>query len=204
MPCFHRRIRSLTMRQRLTLLLTCSMRQPAIVQGLVGHLLLPASAPAPGFLGRHEDLYLGQRERQEAQILQQLTPRRQGIGVASAMRFSWTRPPWVSLRKRMVSGALTSRIFFTVWSFSCRYNTPSVQQGLGGGRCAVPCRHGQKGGRGTAAGPAIRALVSSPSGVTTVAASASETPSRCARVLRERAGTSPRVRSAASSAGNRT
>src|SRR5919198_3887673 len=31
--------------------------------------------------------------------------------------------------------------------FSCRYNTRSVQQGLGGGRCAVPCRHGQKGGR---------------------------------------------------------
>ena len=24
---------------------------------------------------------------------------------------------------------------------------PSVQQGLGGGRCAVPSRHGQKGGR---------------------------------------------------------
>jgi hypothetical protein len=28
-----------------------------------------------------------------------------------------------------------------------RYNTRSVQQGLGGRRCAVPCRHGQKGGR---------------------------------------------------------
>src|SRR5262249_58607996 len=28
-----------------------------------------------------------------------------------------------------------------------RSNTRSVQQGLGGGRSAVPCRHGQKGGR---------------------------------------------------------
>src|SRR5215813_2671768 len=29
---------------------------------------------------------------------------------------------------------------------SCHYNFLSVQQGLGGGRCAVPSRHGQKGG----------------------------------------------------------
>src|SRR5262249_32290444 len=28
MPCFHRRIQSFTMRQRLTLLLTCSIRKP--------------------------------------------------------------------------------------------------------------------------------------------------------------------------------
>src|SRR6266481_5405083 len=45
---------------------------------------------------------------------------------------------------------------------------------------------------------------SSSSGATTVAASASETPSRWARAVRERAGASPRVRRAASSAGNRT
>src|SRR6266849_5188376 len=45
---------------------------------------------------------------------------------------------------------------------------------------------------------------SSSSGATTVAASASETPSRWARALRERAGASPRVRSAARSTGSRT
>src|SRR5262245_7287598 len=45
---------------------------------------------------------------------------------------------------------------------------------------------------------------SSSSGVTTAAASASETPKRCARAVRERAGASPRVRNAASSAGRRT
>ena len=38
---------------------------------------------------------------------------------------------------------------------------------------------------------------------TTEAASASETPSRCARAVRERAGASPRVRRAARSAGRR-
>jgi hypothetical protein len=45
---------------------------------------------------------------------------------------------------------------------------------------------------------------SSASGATTGAASASETPSRWARALRERAGASPRGRRAASSPGSRT
>jgi hypothetical protein len=46
-----------------------------------------------------------------------------------------------------------------------------------------------------------RGVGSSSSGVTTVAASASETPRRWARAVRERAGASPRVRNAASNAG---
>ncbi len=53
-------------------------------------------------------------------------------------------------------------------------------------------------------GAVARGTGSSASGATTVAASASETPSRWARALRERAGASPRVRSAASKAGKRT
>src|SRR6266571_4819826 len=63
---------------------------------------------------------------------------------------------------------------------------------------------GKRGDTGTAAGPATTGTGSSSSGVTTVAASASETPSRWARAVRERAGASPRVRSAASSTGKRT
>ena len=54
------------------------------------------------------------------------------------------------------------------------------------------------------AGAVARGTGSSASGVTTVAASASEMPKRCANVVRERAGASPRARSAASSAGRRT
>jgi hypothetical protein len=44
--------------------------QPTLVQRLIGSLLFPCQLLAAGFLGRHEDLDLGQRERQEAQILQ--------------------------------------------------------------------------------------------------------------------------------------
>jgi len=43
--------------------------QSARVQGLVGQLLFQGELLAAGFLGRHEDLDLGERERQEAQIL---------------------------------------------------------------------------------------------------------------------------------------
>src|SRR2546422_7771004 len=47
----------------------------------------------------------------------------------------------------------------------------------------------------------VRGTGSSSGGAITDAASASETPSRCARAVRERAGASPRVRSAARRAG---
>jgi hypothetical protein len=61
---------------------------------------------------------------------------------------------------------------------------------------------GHRGEAGAAAGPVAKGADAS-SGATTVAASASETPSRWARAVRERAGASPRGRRAASRAGNR-
>src|SRR5262245_26409109 len=63
---------------------------------------------------------------------------------------------------------------------------------------------GKRGAAGAALGTATMGADSSSSGVTTAAASASETPRRWAKAVRERAGASPRVRSAASHAGNRT
>ena len=67
--------------------------QPALVQGLVRELLLQRELLATRLLRRHKDLDLWEREREEAQILQQPTPRGQGRGVASAIGFSWMRPP---------------------------------------------------------------------------------------------------------------
>jgi hypothetical protein len=61
---------------------------------------------------------------------------------------------------------------------------------------------GTRGEAGPAAGTVSKGADSS-SGTTTVAAAAAETPSRCARAVRERAGAAPRVRRAASSAGRR-
>src|SRR5262249_51894070 len=55
---------------------------------------------------------------------------------------------------------------------------------------------GTRGATGAAVGTAPPDAAASTSGVTTVAASASETPSRWARAVRERVGASPSVRSA--------
>src|SRR5713101_3301886 len=52
---------------------------------------------------------------------------------------------------------------------------------------------GKRGDTGTAAGALAMGAESSGSGVTIMAASASETPSRCARAVRERVGASPRA-----------
>jgi hypothetical protein len=63
---------------------------------------------------------------------------------------------------------------------------------------------GKRGEAGAAAGMGATGAGSSSSETTTVAASASETPRRWARAVRERAGASPRARSAASSTGKST
>ena len=68
------------MRQRLTLLLTCSIRSRRWWSAWLASCCSRVSSCAAGFLRRHEDLHLGERERQEAQILQQPTPSGEGIG----------------------------------------------------------------------------------------------------------------------------
>ena len=54
--------------------------QPPLVASLVGQLLLQGQLRTAWLLRRHPDLSLGERERQEAQILQQPTPGRQWVG----------------------------------------------------------------------------------------------------------------------------
>src|SRR5215831_19375854 len=54
--------------------------QSAMVERLVGQLLLQGQVLTAWLLRRHEDLHLRERERQEAQILQQPTPSREWGG----------------------------------------------------------------------------------------------------------------------------
>jgi hypothetical protein len=77
-------------------------------------------------------------------------------------------------------------------------------RGLGADDASFGPVMGKRGEAGAAAGPATTGAGASSSRTTTVAASASETPRRWARAVRERAGASPRVRSAASSTGKST
>jgi uncharacterized peroxidase-related enzyme len=53
--------------------------EPAVMQRLIGALLLPCQPLIPWLLGRHQDLHLWERERQKAQLLQQPASRGQGI-----------------------------------------------------------------------------------------------------------------------------
>ena len=54
--------------------------QPPLVEYLVGPLLLQGQLLTAWLLRRHEHLHLRERERQEAQILQQPTPGREWVG----------------------------------------------------------------------------------------------------------------------------
>jgi hypothetical protein len=49
---------------------------PAVSERLIGHLLLQRQLLAAWFLGRHEELYVGECKRQETQILQEPAPGR--------------------------------------------------------------------------------------------------------------------------------
>ena len=53
--------------------------EPPLVERLVGEVLLQGQLPTAGLLRWHEDFHVGQRERQETQILQQSTPSREGV-----------------------------------------------------------------------------------------------------------------------------
>jgi hypothetical protein len=63
---------------------------------------------------------------------------------------------------------------------------------------------GKRGNAAAGVGPVTTGADASSRGATIVAASASETPQRWAKAVRERAGASPRVRSAVRRAGRRT
>ena len=95
-------------------------------------------------------------------------------------------------------------IFYRVGSFLAAITLRLFRRVLGADDTPFGPVMGKRGEAGAAAGTATRGAGSSASGVTTVAASASETPSRCASAVRERAGASPRVRRAPSSVGKRT
>src|SRR6266851_1803438 len=178
--------------------------QSTLVQGLVRPLLLQRELLATGLLRRHEDLHVGQRERQEPQILQEPAPRGQGIRrrvgnwlIMSAATIGVTEKE--DEEQRIHEQDIFDRVVLFL---------PAITVGLFNrvlGADDAPFRPvmSKRGEAGAAAGTATTGAGSS-NGVTMVAASVSETPSRCARAVRERVGASPRARSAASHTGRRT
>ena len=179
--------------------------QPPLVEYLVGQVLLQCELLAAGFLGRYEDLHLRERERQEAQILQQPTPGREWVG--GGLRDAQIMDPTavrVAEKEDDEQGIDEQDIFDRVISFLTALTRLLFSSVLGADDAPFGPVMGKRGETGAAARIGATGVDSSSSGTTTVAASASEIPSRCARAVRVRAGASPRARSAASNAGNRT
>jgi hypothetical protein len=172
--------------------------EPTLVQRLVRPLLLQRKLVTAGFLRGHEDIHVGQRKGQEAQILQQSAPRGQGIGrrVGNGLIMD-TAAVGVTEEEDQQQSIDQQDIFDRVVLFLATITIRLGSRALGADDTSFGPVMGKRGESGTTAGTAPRGTRSSSSGVTTVAASASETPSRCARAVRERVGASPRARSAA-------
>ena len=154
--------------------------QPTLVERLVGSVLLRRQLLAAGFLGRHEDRHLGQRERQEAQILQQSAPGREGggggLGEPLVMEAASSR---LTEEEDEEQGMDQQDIFDRMVLFLATLTLRLVSRVLGADDppCGPVMR--TRGDAGTA-GVATTGTGSS-SGATTVATSASATPSRWAR-----------------------
>ena len=171
------------MRQRLTLLLTCSIRSRRWWRLWLALSCSRDNSPPRGFfLGMRIATWGSVNARKPRSCNSR--PRRQGIRcrVRNGLIMG-TAAIGVTEKEDEKQGIDEQDLFHGV-VFSCRYNSLAVQPGLGGRRCAVPSRHGQKGEAGTAAGMGAIGAGSSASGTTTVATSASETPSRWARAVR--------------------
>jgi hypothetical protein len=179
--------------------------EPPLVECLVGQLLLQGQLRTAGLLRRHEDLHVGQRERQEAQILQQPTPGRERVG--GGLRDAQIMDPaavGVAQKEDDEERIDEQDIFDGVVLFLAAIALGLFSRVLGADDAPLGAVMGKRGAAGAAVGTATTGADSSSSGVITVAAAASETPRRWARAVRERAGASPRARSAASNAGSRT
>src|SRR5438309_10655566 len=164
---------------------------PAVVRGLVGQCLLQRQRIASWVLRRHAELHLGERAGQKAQILQQPTSRRQGIGsgVSAALIRHAAARGLAEAAERQRSVDQQDR-FARVVLFLAALTVGRFSRVLGADDAPFRPVMGQRGETGVATGA--------------MAASASATPSRGARVVRERGGAAPRVRHAASNAGKST
>ena len=176
---------------------------PPLVERLVRTLLLQRQLLATGLLRRHEDHHLRERERQETQILQEPAPRRPGRGrrVPNGLIMG-AAAIGVAQEEDEKQGVDQQDIFDGVVLFLAAITLGLCRRVLGADDASFGAVMGKRGDGGPATG--AEGGGASASGTLIAAASASETPSRCARAVRERAGASPRVRSAASSAGKST
>ena len=149
--------------------------QPTVGQRLVGHGLLQRQRLAAGWLRRQAELHLGQRARQAAHSRPPPAPSREGLrGRLGAALLRDTAAPGGPEQEDREQGLHEQDLVDGMVLWLAARTRGLCSRGLGAD--AAPGRP-VMGTRGAAA-----------SGGTTGAASASETPQRCARAPRERGG----------------
>src|SRR2546430_17281501 len=107
-------------------------------------------------------------------------------------------------KKNREQGVDQQNIFYRMVFFLAAITRGLFSRVLGADDAPFGAVMGTRGKTGAGTGATARGAGSSACGATTVALSGSETPQRCARATRERAGAAPRGRSGANSAGQRT
>ena len=176
--------------------------QPTVVQGLVGPWLFQGAIRPTGVLGRPQDRPLRPRQRQQTQLLQPPTPGGQGLRRRGSHGLLLDATALgVTEQEEEEQGLHAPNLFDRVVLLLAALTRRLFRRGVGADEAPFRPVVGQRGDAGAPAGAAATGAGASARGVTTLAASASVTPSRCARAVRARAGAAPRGRRAASHAG---
>src|SRR5262249_23746966 len=153
----------------------------------------------------HEDLHLGQREGEEAEILQQPAPGWERVGGSlSDAQILHAAAVRRTQKEDREQGIDQQDIFYCVVLFLAAITCGMCMRVLGADDASFRPVMGIREEANAVAGTMPTGADASISGVTMDAASVSETPRRCARAVRERVGASPRARSAPSRTGKRT
>src|SRR5207249_9636060 len=129
--------------------------QPTLVQRLVRHVLLQRELRAAWLLGGHKDLDLRERERQEAEILQQPAPCGQGVGrrVGNGLIMD-TAAVGVTEKEDRKQGIDQQDIFYRVVFFLAAITLGLFNRVLGADDTPLRPVMGKRGDTGVAAGTA--------------------------------------------------
>jgi hypothetical protein len=181
---------------------------PATRDPPIDRFLRPRELPTPGLLHGHDDLDLVERERQEAEILEQSAACGQGIGrrVCNPLVVG-TAPVRVAQEQDREHGIDEQHVFHRVAFFLTAITARLLSRILGTRDAPFGPIVPKRGEAGNGVGPAVGSGAGASGGSdgrTRAAASASATPRRCANAATERAGASPKARSAARRTTNRT
>jgi hypothetical protein len=174
----------------------------------IGGFRRPREGSAPWLLGRHDDLDVVERERQEAQILEQPAPCGQGVGhrIGNPLLVG-TAGRGLTQKEDRERGVDEQHVVPRVVSVLAAITARLLKRLLGALEApfsAVVAKRGEVGTEAGAGADGSAGIGNSSVGTTRAAASASAPPRRFANACTQRVGASPSGRSVARRTTKRT